>query len=810
MLFALSEAGIERFWGRKMAWPAVCVAIALLNGCAPSASLPPRPALAGSSPSPAATPAPSAIPSPSPSSPQAPSPTPNPYADPVLVGYCTQGEAAVSGDRGYARAVAKRYRARLDQILSLSGAPATPVPVPTAMPTQAPLPTPTPPGNTDVSVRQTTTLNGRVYNSNHQLMENVLVKARSLNDSVPFEASTETVGGIFALNHVPAGLTLEISISKTGYNPRRRVEVLKSNHTGDPNANRFDFGNDGNDTTYGAGYLALNDLPEIIATVPGRNAARVGTLTDIVLTFRQPMERASVEDNLLIRRLVDSGEPIKAFVPSDFTVSWNAEDTQITLKLKADREFAVNTNYRVGFQPGSRIIATSGITRSDAFFQLVDGDNEAELAFGTDRFATPKPFEVKALSDAIPVMPTIAFEPVLLPRQAGAEQISAALQANRVPPAASAVTRSLLDLEPFDAIDQMSQPGGRFRVSLGVWKYDQPSQAPVQSTYEIGALVSAPNQCRQTRPPLNLTVLVNMSGRMQGAVSSAHALALAGLRELAGQLRADDRISLIGYADIAGVRFENQPGSQLRDALEAFGQLTPAGGANLSAGLAEAYKIAQAHFDASRLNRVLLLSDTQPEDGGIDLTLLKDAAARTSNAGIALDVLALGENRNPDLLRQLTQAGRGAALLIQTPGDMQDAINNRLLPLLNPVALNLRYSLELPAWMRQLRASDAEVPSPAGANIAAGSHFIWQQLAADLFAYQGDDRVRLRLSYQDPQSGAELSEVYEQPLSQLIGKQLDNIRAAHLIQLTSAVICQEIAPAVARAELDGPLGGVGE
>lgn len=806
MSFALFEVTLERFLVRKLAWPAVCAAMALLNCCAPGTSLPPRPASA----SPAATPAPSAIPSPSPGSPPAPSPTPNPYADPILLDYCTQGEAAVSGDRGYARAVAKGYRARLDQILSLSGAPATPVPMPTAMPTQAPLATPTPPGNTDVSVRQTTTLNGRVYNSNHQLMENVVVKARSLNNSVPFEASTQTVGGIFALNNVPAGLTLEIAISKAGFNPRRRVEVLKSNNTGDPNANRFDFGNDGNDTTYGAGYLALNDLPEIIATVPGRNAARVGTLTDIVLTFRQPMERASVEDNLLIRRLVDSGEPIKAFVPSDFNVSWNADDTQITLTLKADREFAVNTNYRVGFQPGSRLIAKSGVTRSDAFFQLVDGDNEAELAFSTDRFATPKPFEVKALTDAIPVIPTTAFEPMLSSRYAGAEQISLALQANRVPPTAGAVTRRLLDLEPFDILDPVSQAGGRFKVSLGVWKYDQPAQAPVQSIYEIGALVSAPIQCRQTRPPLNLTLLFNTSARMQSAASSAHALALTGLRELAGQLRADDRVSLIGYADAAGIRFENQPGSQLREALDALSRLTPAGGANLSAGLAAAYKVAKAHFDSGSLNRVLLLSDTQPEDGGIDLTLLKDAAAQTPSAGIDLAVLALGENRNADLLRQLTQAGRGAALLIQTPGDMQDAMNNRLLPLLNPVALNLRYSLEVPSWMRRIRSSDAEGPAAAEANIAAGSHYLWQQLTADLFAYQAEDRVRLRLSYQDPQSGAELSEVYERPLSQLIGKQLDNIQAAHLIQLTSAVIRQEIAPAVARAELDGPLGRVGK
>lgn len=52
----------------------------------------------------------------------------------------------------------------------------------------------------------------------------------------------ETIGGSYVFNNVPANVPIEIQASKPGYAPRRRVEVLKENNIGDPDANQYDFG----------------------------------------------------------------------------------------------------------------------------------------------------------------------------------------------------------------------------------------------------------------------------------------------------------------------------------------------------------------------------------------------------------------------------------------------------------------------------------------------------------------------------------------------------------------------------------------
>ena len=104
------------------------------------------------------------------------------------------------------------------------------------------VPTPLPAATSDISVIEKTTFNGKLFDDLGVPLDGATVKVRSLNPSVPFEAETVTVGGTFAFNNAPSGVQVEITTSKAGYATRKRVEVLKSNKQGDPNANRYDFG----------------------------------------------------------------------------------------------------------------------------------------------------------------------------------------------------------------------------------------------------------------------------------------------------------------------------------------------------------------------------------------------------------------------------------------------------------------------------------------------------------------------------------------------------------------------------------------
>ncbi|MBF2053191.1 MAG: carboxypeptidase regulatory-like domain-containing protein [Candidatus Sericytochromatia bacterium] len=103
-------------------------------------------------------------------------------------------------------------------------------------------PAPRPTATADISTIERSTFSGQVLDDAGRPMNGVLVQVRSLNRSVVFTAETLTVEGSYHFSNAPAGIQLEIIISAPGYATRRRVEVLKSNKQGDPQANHYDFG----------------------------------------------------------------------------------------------------------------------------------------------------------------------------------------------------------------------------------------------------------------------------------------------------------------------------------------------------------------------------------------------------------------------------------------------------------------------------------------------------------------------------------------------------------------------------------------
>ncbi|MBT9545532.1 MAG: Ig-like domain-containing protein [Candidatus Sericytochromatia bacterium] len=322
-------------------------------------------------------------------------------------------------------------------------AEATATPVSTAAPTQAPpasatptpaaTNTPLPAATSDISVIEKTTFNGKVFDDSKAPLDGVTVKARSLNASVPFEESTVTAGGTYAFNNAPSGIQVEIVASKTGFTTRKRVEVLKSNKQGDPNANRYDFGNDCADfvpaavledngcSKFSAAYNALSDKPEVVAVTPARNGSGVDPQTSFVLKFSEPMDKKTAEDTFTVRSFnnrkltVDNGNlrvaggantvkgngaitnnwsgtnASKIWDKDAFNISWNSDDTEVTFSFKeekllpTDKDSNLVPDYNVafnGFNSSDRLIKDkSGISRSEKHFKLTDGDFEESYKF---------------------------------------------------------------------------------------------------------------------------------------------------------------------------------------------------------------------------------------------------------------------------------------------------------------------------------------------------------------------------------------------------------------------------------------------
>ena len=277
--------------------------------------------------------------------------------------------------------------------------------------------TPVASSTSDISVVEKTTFNGKIFDDTNAPLDGVTVKAKSLNSSNPWEGETITAGGAYAFNDAPSGIQIELLASKSGFTTRRRVEVLKSNKQGDPNANRYDFGNDANVTDFSAAYQALSDLPEVVKVSPGRNAAGVDAKTSFVLTFSEPMDKKTVEDTFSVfafnnrKFTVDNGNSravtntvvhpdslIKTFAGGTkiwdkdaFDVSWNSDDTEVTLSFKeekllpTDKDSNLVADYQVAFNSfdaSDRVIKDkSGISRNKEHFKLTDGNFEESYKF---------------------------------------------------------------------------------------------------------------------------------------------------------------------------------------------------------------------------------------------------------------------------------------------------------------------------------------------------------------------------------------------------------------------------------------------
>ncbi len=289
-----------------------------------------------------------------------------------------------------------------------------------AMPSADPSATASPsatlaPSEGDISVIERTTFNGKVYDDTNAPLDGVTVTAKSLNSSVAYEVSTVTAGGTYAFNNAPAGVQLEITASRNGYTTRRRVEVLKSNKQGDPDANRYDFGvASSNSTGFGTEFNALSDKPEVTMVTPGRNASGINPGTSFVLRFSEPMDRQTVVDAFQIHAFgtsetlsVDDETTFNAASASNgnisgtsgnngslvwdksaFNASWNSDDTEVTMTFKEERMLPTDTDsdnvpdYAVTFEGGTAGLKDkSGITRDEDHFKLTEGQFEDYYKF---------------------------------------------------------------------------------------------------------------------------------------------------------------------------------------------------------------------------------------------------------------------------------------------------------------------------------------------------------------------------------------------------------------------------------------------
>lgn len=183
------------------------------------------------------------------------------------------------------------------------------------------------------------------------------------------------------------------------------------------------------------------------------------------------------------------------------------------------------------------------------------------------------------------------------------------------------------------------------------------------------------------RVPVSLTLVIDQSGSMAGEkIDHARRSAILALE----QLLPGDRASVVAFSDGARVLVDRvvigeQP---LDDARRAISALRDMGGTDMVAGLDVGGRQAKKLFEDRRTNRVLLLSDGQPntEQG------LKAQVQQLARQGILTTTLGIGRDYNEDLMSRLADAGLGNYYFIERPEMTASIFDKELKTLASVVA----------------------------------------------------------------------------------------------------------------------------
>ena len=307
------------------------------------------------------------------------------------------------------------------------------------------------------------------------------------------------------------------------------------------------------------------------------------------------------------------------------------------------------------------------------------------------------------------------------------------------------------------------------------------SEQELEYVFQIG--VQGNEDTSLTRRPINITLSLDTSGSMSG---QPIALLRDVCRAIVGQLRPGDVISMVEWDSTTNVVLDSHLVSQANDPalLNIIDNLQSNGSTDLHGGLVRAYELAGKNYNPDRINRVVLISDGGANTGVTDIEIISQAADDSEAEGIYMVGVGVGDPYgyyNDDLMDNITDAGKGAYLFIDSTTEANKQFGERFIENIEITAMGVRVKLSMPYYliMSEFHGEEySENPEEVEPqHLAPNDAMIYHQylVACDPLIVNPDDIIQVEAEYTDPETRQVFTDISARTMATMLAGGADQL-----------------------------------
>ena len=204
-------------------------------------------------------------------------------------------------------------------------------------------------------------------------------------------------------------------------------------------------------------------------------------------------------------------------------------------------------------------------------------------------------------------------------------------------------------------------------------------------------------------PPSNIVFLIDVSGSMDE--ENKLPLLKSSFKMLLGQLRPDDKIAIVTYANGTKVALPCTSVKDKEKIIKVLDNLYASGGTSGGRGIQLAYEQAQKSFIKNGNNRIILATDGDFNIGINNTTDLEKFIEKQRESGIYMSVLGFGiGNYRDDMAETIADKGNGNYAYIDNSTEAKKVLVNELSGTLFAVAKDVKLQLEFnPKYVKEYK-----------------------------------------------------------------------------------------------------------